>query len=154
MAITSLKAAKRACARSGWSLSDLKLQKILYLAHMLYAGATQGNKSLIDGHFEAWQYGPVLPDLYRWTKLFGSAPIPSGLFRNVGDIDDERAEAKIIDRAVAVFGGLSAWRLVQIVHDKKSAWVRLYDRSKRDIVISQPEIVAEYARRFPQRQPA
>lgn len=38
MTVSVLAAAKRLAQRSNWSLSNLELQNILYLAHMFYMG--------------------------------------------------------------------------------------------------------------------
>mgnify|MGYP006283548483 CR=1 FL=1 len=74
MTVSVLSAAKRLAARSGWTLSNLELQKILYLAHMVHLGRTDG-APLVHGLFEAWDYGPVHPDLYHRVKIFGSSPV-------------------------------------------------------------------------------
>ena len=63
-------AAHRLGVNSGWSLSNLQLQKILFMADMNFVG--QGKGRLIDEDFEAWDYGPVLPSLYRECKPFGA----------------------------------------------------------------------------------
>ncbi|RWO77206.1 type II toxin-antitoxin system antitoxin SocA domain-containing protein [Mesorhizobium sp.] len=67
MTLHVLSAAKHLAKQSGWSLSNLELQKILYLAHMFYLGRT--GEPLVSGHFEAWDYGPVHPDLYHRVKV-------------------------------------------------------------------------------------
>ena len=56
MAISVLEAAKHIGARSHWSLSNLKMQKLLYIAHMFHLGIY--NKPLVCEFFEAWDYGP------------------------------------------------------------------------------------------------
>lgn len=62
------------CEKSCWRLSNLPLQKILYLAQVEYAGSFAGNR-LVDAAFEAWEYDPASPDLYRKVKMFGSKPV-------------------------------------------------------------------------------
>ena len=73
MTITAQSAASRACCRSGWSLSNLELQKILYVGQMLYLG--RYNEPLVNEVFEAWDYGPVLPTIYHSAKMFGRSPV-------------------------------------------------------------------------------
>jgi uncharacterized phage-associated protein len=74
MAISSIAAARHVCKMSAWPLTNLKLQKIPYLAHMVFVGRTDG-RLLIDEPFEAWDFGPVLPRLYHRVKIFGDEPI-------------------------------------------------------------------------------
>lgn len=71
MAITTRQATKLICNISGWSVSNLQLQKILYISHMYNLGVTEGDP-LITDNFEAWDYGPVIPTLYHEVKGFGS----------------------------------------------------------------------------------
>jgi uncharacterized phage-associated protein len=69
---------------------NLQLQKILYLAQMIYMGHTAGGR-LADGSFEAWDYGPVEPSVYRKVRMFGSDPISNVFFgARVFSKDDER----------------------------------------------------------------
>jgi uncharacterized phage-associated protein len=51
MAVSVASAAKRLCEKTGWTLSNLELQKILYIAHMFHLGET--GQPLVPGHFEA-----------------------------------------------------------------------------------------------------
>ena len=58
MAASILAVAKRLCERSGWSLTNLALQKLCYIAHMIHLSMHDG-KPMVSGHFEAWDFGPV-----------------------------------------------------------------------------------------------
>ena len=57
----------------GEELRPLKLQKLLYYAAG-YFGAAYG-EPLLDSTIEAWDYGPVVPEIYREFRDCGSAPI-------------------------------------------------------------------------------
>ena len=46
----SIQVAKYICEKTGWNTSNLRLQKILYIAHMLHIGETE--TPLIDDSFE------------------------------------------------------------------------------------------------------
>src|SRR5690554_2036795 len=88
MGVTALQAAKRACEASGWKLTNLQLQKILYIAQMVYAGKNSGKRLITGDDFEAWDYGPVLPSLYHRVSAFGSGSIKN-IFHGVEDIVDK-----------------------------------------------------------------
>ena len=55
MPIHVLQAAKYMADRSGWNLSNLELQKILYIAHMFHLG--RHSTALVRGEFQAWDLG-------------------------------------------------------------------------------------------------
>lgn len=59
--------------QAGEALTPMKLQKLVYYAHGWFAGHT--GKPLIDESVEAWQYGPVIPSLYREFKQAGAGAI-------------------------------------------------------------------------------
>jgi uncharacterized phage-associated protein len=59
----------------GINLTNLKLQKLLYLLYTKYYHETNG--SLFPDRFEAWQYGPVLTAVYEIFKEEGSSPLHS-----------------------------------------------------------------------------
>ena len=60
----------------GIALDPMKLQKLLYLAQGYYSALTEG--PWISEPFEAWDYGPVVPSLYREFRNFGAKAIKSG----------------------------------------------------------------------------
>lgn len=58
----------------GVSLTPMQLMKLVYIAHGWSLGLR--GIDLFRNRIEAWQYGPVMPDLYHATKQFGRNPIP------------------------------------------------------------------------------
>jgi uncharacterized phage-associated protein len=65
MAVHPLIAAKKVCERRTWGVSNLEINKILYFAHMLFLGRHGLDSPLVEEMFQAWDYGPVLPSVYR-----------------------------------------------------------------------------------------
>lgn len=148
MAISAMQAAKLACSASGWELTNLQLQKILYIAHMLYAGRHEGNPLVGDETFEAWGYGPVLPSVYRHVSAFGNRPIKN-VFHRVESVPMDTDEYKMITDAVDRLCRMSPFRLVEITHEPGSAWHRNYFPGVMGVDIPQADVVAEYHHRFP-----
>jgi len=146
MAVPVFAAAKRLCERAEWSISNLKLQKLLYIAHMFYLGET-GGQPLLHEHFQAWEYGPVQPDLYRFARIFGSSPIEN-IFHLIGDLPEESPEAAMIDSTVSQIGTATSGRLVAITHWDKGAWARNYRPGARGIIIPNEDILREYQDRL------
>ena len=131
------------CAKSKWKYSNLELQKIVYMAHMFYLG--EQDTPLVFGHFEAWKYGPVHPELYYTLKGWGSAPIPKNAaeFAFIGKVG-QRAERKTLNETVESFPPGDGPQLIAITHREGSAWKKLYRENVRGIVIPNNEILAEY----------
>jgi uncharacterized phage-associated protein len=71
----------------GIGISNMAVNKIIYFAHATFLTTLQ--KSLVVQQFEAWQYGPIIQDLYHAFKKFGDTPITE--------------RAKRLDRATAKY---------------------------------------------------
>lgn len=140
MTVSVLSAARRLGSRSGWTLSNLELQKLLYLAHMFYLGRT--GAPLVWGSFEAWDYGPVHPDLYHRAKVFGSNPVQD-IFHGLTELP-VGPERDIIDEAYDSLGRVGASRLVNATHRTGGAWERNYAPNARGRIIPNADILAEY----------
>jgi len=141
MAVSLMQAAKRLCERSDWTLTNLSLQKMMYISQMWHMGQCDGER-LIKGGFQAWAYGPVSHDVYHHVKPFGSAPIRN-VFHGVSDIKDQD-DAEFLD---ALYDALADWtpgQLVSFTHRKGGAWDRYYEPDKRSVVIPDEAILQEY----------
>ncbi len=150
MSVSPTDAAKYLCDRSGWTLSNLQLQKIIYMADMNHVG--QGNDRLVSESFEAWDYGPVLPSLYHRCKAFGSKPLPD-IFWGAGDISETR-EAVTLDSAWNALKDKPPFHLVSTTHSESSAWIRKYVPGAKQIQISTQDMIDEYDRRRAARRVA
>lgn len=140
MAISAIQAAKYLCEESDWTLTNLKLQKILYIAHVVYMGRNGGN-SLIREKFEAWDYGPVVPELYHIVKIFGSGQIKN-VFRGYNGIQDG-TEKSVLKEAFDNLAPLSPGQLVNATHKPTGAWKKAY-LVGRSMPISDSAIMEEY----------
>lgn len=144
MGIETLRAAKTICASKNWQLSNLPLQKLLYLSHMLHMGVH--GVPLIDGRFEAWDLGPVEPNLYGRVKAYGNKPIPD-IFP-VDTFEAGSLERTTIDHVVSQLGDKPASKLVEITHQPHGAWALHYRPQIRGITIPNKDIKSEYDKRL------
>ena len=139
---SGMQAAKKICELSEWSVSNLRLQKILYIAHMMYLG--ENRVPLIeDEQFQAWDYGPVLPTLYHQAKKYRNEPIQSDCFDGVQDIA-EQSKTEELKRAWDALEDKSTYSLVDFTHLKGGAWQRNYSRVFRPASISDKDILQEF----------
>ncbi|MBL8567094.1 MAG: SocA family protein, partial [Hyphomicrobiaceae bacterium] len=135
-----LSAAQRLAYKSGWVLSNLELQKILYLAHMFHLGRT--GEPLVTGQFEAWDYGPVHPALYHRAKVFGADPV-ANVFHDIPEVPPG-SERDILDEALTNLGKVGPGRLVHATHRPGGAWATFYIPGARGRAIPNEAILAEY----------
>ena len=140
MPIKTFDAAKTIGELTNWRLSNLQMQKILYLAHMFYMGKHGG--PLLDEEFEAWDYGPVLPSLYHKIKFFGSGPVHDIFYNN--RIIKDGPEAEILNQAAQKFAHTKPGTLVAYTHREDGAWSKNYAPGARNMPIKNDDIVREY----------
>lgn len=136
-------AARHLCELSGWKLSNLQIQKMLYMADMNFVG--QGRGRLVDEDFEAWDYGPVLPSLYHTCKAFGAKRVPD-VFWGARDISGT-PEAEVIEVAWRNLQGQNPGRLVENTHWAGGAWAKRYAPGARGIRITTDDMIDEYRSR-------
>ena len=144
MVIEPLQAAKYLAQRSGWQYTNLELQKLLYITHMTYLGKT--GKSLLTDTFEAWDLGPVIPQLYYHLRSHLSQSIPPSAFDGVDDLEIEfhEQEMKALDSIASYFPHSSASKLVGYTHERISAWWKRYQPGVKGIPIFNSDIAQEY----------
>jgi len=102
-------------SEAGDSLSNLKLQKLVYYAQGFSLALT--GKPLFADEIQAWQHGPVVPALYHSLKQHGSEPVPppeNGINRD--DYPEEVRE--LLDEVYAVYGQFSASKLRNMTHQE------------------------------------
>lgn len=126
-----LRAARTLGQVSGWTLSNLPMQKTLYIAQMIHL-AEQG-RPLFPEPFEAWDYGPVVPELYRTLKKFGRGPI-ADIFQSDA-LPPGSSEERAVHKAWNSTKDLTAGQLVTHTHREGGAWEMFYDSSKRGVTI-------------------
>lgn len=144
MPVSVLSVAKKMGEVSGWKLTHLAMQKLCYIAHMAYLGEHDG-EPLVFGNFEAWEYGPVHPQLYHALKNSGKKPVRKDVFAAVRVPEDPQI-SKLIEEVVNTLSD-STPRLVAITHWPKGAWSEHYVPGVKGIVIPNEDILREYEAR-------
>jgi uncharacterized phage-associated protein len=152
MPVQIFSAAKELGRLTDWRLSNLEMNKVLYLAQMLRLGQTEGRDSLVSNVFEAWDYGPVSPRLYHKAKVFGSKPV-GNVFHQYADMDDGD-ELNALKEAIEATKGRSPSDLVAITHWQEGAWYQNYEPGKRGVIIPNEDIYDEYVKRVRRPEPA
>ena len=107
------------CIDDGFPISNLQLQKILYYIQRDFLRI---GKPAFPDAIEAWQFGPVVPNVYYIFCGFGAMKIK---LRFKETIDD--ALRAIIDKIVDAKRMLDPWVLVEETHAKGKAWAEIYN---------------------------
>jgi len=136
-------------------LDPMKLQKLVYFAHGWHLAIEDA--PLIRQHFEAWQFGPVIPDLYRALRDYGAGNVTeyatkfnSLTSRHVSpripsDAGEEaRAAIDVIRDVWSVYGPYSAIKLSNATHMDGTPWAKWYDPAKHHVVIPNEDIKAYF----------
>ena len=128
---------------SKWSVSNLKMQKILYLSHMVCLG--RHKIPLVDTPFEAWDFGPVQPALYHKLKRFGSSNVRDVFYGE--EILTEGKGLSVLED-MSTLCSFSPGELVGITHREGGAWSKVYRPGAKGIAIENFLISEEYTKLF------
>ena len=112
--------------RANISITNLKLQKLMYFVEAYYMVKNPEERNLFDSQWSAWDYGPVNKDLYNHFKKFGSMEI--SLLADEMSIGECLPETnkKYIKKIYDLFGNFTAFDLVTLTHMKGSPWDKIY----------------------------
>lgn len=117
--------AKIVCELSKWTVTNLQLQKILFLLQTNYMG-THGGTPLFDANFQAWDYGPVEPNVYHRVKCYGASPIEPQIFFSREGKNIPEDEESYVKQSLDVLLKITPAQLVSFTHRKGSAWSKKY----------------------------
>lgn len=123
--------------RENKSLTNMKLQKLVYIAQG-FSLAMLG-KPLFRNPIHAFQYGPVIPFLYEELKRYGSGPILHLIATSEEDhgidVDDPSCvEAAIIRGVWQRYGALSAVQLSNITHQPETPWSKVWNKKNYEVI--------------------
>ena len=97
------------------NITNLKLQELCYYAQG-YHLAVEG-EPLFEETIEAWDHGPVVPELYREYRRYGSGPIDFPASLDLGEFTAE--QLTILDEVWENYGQYTGWKLRDMTHDER-----------------------------------
>ena len=122
----------------GHPLTHLQIQKLVYFAHARLL--VLHKQPLIEQAFEAWEYGPVVPDLYHALKHNGFEEVLEAIPVAEPPVYSSR-ETDIFKWCLKRYGRLSGPRLTTITHASGSPWSRAV---ANDEVLIANDDIADY----------
>lgn len=121
--------------KKDYGISNLKLQKVLYYVQIYFLVKTE--TPCFMNKIEAWNFGPVIPDVYRKYKQFGSADIPA-IGGEIAEFDESiiaDSDKEMIDAVVDEFKDFSATDLTWL-SQHQVPWMDAYvDGKEKEITV-------------------
>lgn len=112
-------------------LTNLKLQKLLYFAQGKYLA--KFGKPLFSEEIEAWDYGPVVSDVYHQFKHCGNFPIT--VFDTPHDTNNiPKDVAAFLQEIWSEYAKYSAGYLVQETHQAGAPWKKYFSRGLNSVI--------------------
>ena len=112
------------CIEDGQPISNRQLQKILYYIQKDFL---QRDEIAFSDDIEAWQFGPVVPNVYYHYCGYGAMPI-SITKENFTILS---SDASYIDKIVEEKRVLDPWDMVAETHKEDGAWKTNKERTVR-----------------------
>lgn len=118
------------------------------------------DEPLFHDRIEAWEYGPVIPNLYQIIKEHGFRPIPrlystnepvssEAAFRRMKEIGRSMGMNRdVLDQVLDGYGGYEGETLSSITHARGSPWDATYDKNDHHKEISAVVIKRYYKARL------
>lgn len=111
--------------------THLQILKLVYFSHAVMLAAY--DRPMVAQPFEAWEFGPVVPDIYHSLKQYGrshiDAEIPSFA---IPDFDTD--ELSSLQGTLKSLGGLSGGQLSHITHWPNSPWFSARLRGRGSVI--------------------
>ncbi len=121
------------CTKDNCPISNLQLQKILYYIQREFL---QQGEIAFPEEIEAWQFGPVVPEVYRQYCGFGALPIRMRYMVRI-ELDDIRMINPIIEKKRI----LNPWDMVSYTHSSGKAWDLIYRDGAGDHQVIPQELI-------------
>ena len=100
------------CSKEHCSISNLQLQKILYYIQVEWL--SKNNEPLFNNDICAWQFGPVVPDVYYLYNGYGASKILSQYDKNMIDIEGHTDNVPIHNQKYEDNDVLSMYRALTV----------------------------------------
>lgn len=129
--------------REGIALSNMHVQKLVYLAHG-WCLAVNG-RDLIEDDIEAWDLGPVIRKLYDALRRYKDGAI-SRLIQWGDDVpfgfgggevalaNIDRDEKAVIDMVWNTYKKFKAFQLSALTHERGSPWSTTFEQGRSRVI--------------------
>ena len=119
---------------------SLQIIKLTYLCHGWMLGLV--GKPLSAQPVEAWQYGPVIPDVYNGLKRFGGGHIKIGRL-DFNDGNFTESEKYLMLQVFNIYDDFTGIELSQVTHAEETPWYTIWNKYECNTIIPDP-LIQEY----------
>lgn len=119
-------------SNKNYSLSNLKMQKLLYFCQGIFLASNKGKELIEDDHFLAWKYGPISSEAYHRFKVYGPNDIPKEETGNFNGMNER--EIQIVQSVWNTLKDKSAFDLVDATHTKDGPWYDVFYNKEKDLI--------------------
>jgi uncharacterized phage-associated protein len=116
-------------------LTPLELIKLSYIAHGWSLALL--DRPLVNEAAEAWQYGPVFPDLYHRLKNYRANPVtdvPPGGTELFGPVEISSEDQALIKSVFDAYKGLNAIQLSSLTHQTNTPWDITFRKGRNKVI--------------------
>lgn len=130
------------CIEEGNPVSNLQLQKIMYITHLYYFRNHKA-KLITNLPFEAWKLGAIIKKVYHKYSIYVSNPI-------INKVElDPNIKQKIknlnLDQVIINLSNYNFNELVRYVCEKEGAWDKTYQNGLGNREIISDKLIEETA---------
>lgn len=111
--------------RMRYGVSNLKLQKLLYFVQAYFLAFTESGTPCFKEKIEAWQFGPVVPNVYYYFCGYGAMKIMNYYDE---DFSLNYENRQIIDKIIIEKRNMDPWQLVEETYRAGGAWDKTYKK--------------------------
>lgn len=124
------------CIKDNVPITNLQLQRILYFVQKDFL--KRGSPAFSD-YIEAWEFGPVVPNVYFCFCGFGAMPMSISR----GTVPNLSTDKNIIDNIVEAKRGLDSWVIAKEIKRITGAWSKVYNNGKGNHCVIPVNLIKE-----------
>lgn len=114
------------------SIPPMKLLKLTYIAHGYFLGFT--GKALFHNEIQAWQYGPVIPDLYFIIRRFSKQNVDSDIIELYSENKLKEGDYKFINSIWNAYKKFDGLQLSSKTHEEGTPWHKSFNEFNSNII--------------------
>lgn len=114
-----------------YDVTNMKLQKLVYIAHGYHLGLWQ--TPFIHNDIHAFEWGPVIPVLYSHLKSYGAAKVDKLIPTSEVRVDPV-TEMALVRKVWNAYGHFDGIQLSRITHKPETPWSKTWAKSKHGVI--------------------
>lgn len=128
--------------RDSKRLTNMQLQKLVFIAHG-YSLALLG-RPLTYNNVHAWQFGPVIPKLYKKLQKYGNGEVTDLLSVTEDDraIKGDEQAILLIESIWGAYGNMTGGQLSNLTHKADTPWSITWAENQFSVIPT--ELITEY----------